>query len=739
MDGSAKKEFRKFTPGELQGMSPAQVRDALLVLQSSYEQLDAQCRELRASGGDQNELFRALFNNLTVGVFMVECPSGRPLMANDAAMRMLGRGILPDANQENLSSVYRAFKLGTNDLYPPEEMPVLRAMHGDSLSVDDMEVERPDGSRINLEVHGTPVVDAEGKVWASLVSFMDITDRKQAEIALRESHRQLSLETERANEMARRAEEANRAKGEFLANMSHEIRTPMNGVIGMTELLLRECLHEEQREYVKCLHGSGKRLLGLINNILDYSQIESGLLRLEYVDLDPRALVHEVVSIMRLQANAKGIGLTCDLAEDVPWVIKGDPVRLYQILNNLIGNAIKFTEMGSVHLDVRLDGDISGFACVAGDKGTLRFEIRDTGIGIAQDKLERLFQKFSQVDGSISRRFGGSGLGLAISRHLIELMGGRMGVESAPEHGSRFWVVVPFVFSSCESLDLQVDPLDGAPEDKEWFGLRVLLVEDDAVNQLVARTMLQKLGCVVDVVSDGSAALAALERGPYGMIFMDIGLPGMDGWEILRRIRAGEVANDFNKDAPVIATTAHAFLDDRYMCLNAGMNDFLAKPLSMSAISDMLQKWSAARRSGVPFGSHDADVSRKDAKNSHRREATGPAGGRPVFDRDAMLRRLGGDVNLARKLLGMFVASLPADTAELRTEVESRSLERAGALAHKMKGSAVYVGGTAIGAAAEALEAEAESGGDIARMLALMTDLEQQCDIFEVEYAGGLV
>ena len=691
---------------------------------------EMQLREKAEQLARQNAIFGALFKNLTVGVFMVEVPSGRPLLANAAARRLLGRGILPDVTRANLPDVYKAFKAGTDALYPPEEMPILRGMQGESTSVDDMEIERPDGSRICIEVHGIPVLDAEKQVWASLVSFMDITERKRAEAELRESNVKLAAATEQAREMALRAEQANRAKSAFLANMSHEIRTPMNGVIGMAELLRHSTLKGEPLRYVECLHSSGKRLLDLMNNILDFSKVETGNLSLECIDLDPAVLVRDVIDVMRAHAEMKGVVLDYHISEDIPGVVSGDPVRLYQVLNNLVGNAVKFTPHGRIDVEVHVlekRRDLVGMEHVR-----LQFVVRDTGIGIPADKQECLFRQFSQVDGSIARRFGGSGLGLAICRRMVALMDGEIGVDSVEGEGSTFWFVVELgvVPERQDASPVAVSRSSGEFDRLQWAEATVLLVEDDAVNQVVARSMLEKLGCKVDVVGDGQAALEALERKLYTLIFLDIGLPGMDGWDLVREIRSAFVDGvHLNAGVPVIATTAHASAGDRDACLQAGMQDFLTKPLSMRSLQGALSKWV-----GAPKEDGGSNLRRDGGAPVCVRDACEDVEGRccsaEVFDCAALLDCVDGDVVLGRKLVQTFLLTIPVQVGRLREAIEAGRWRQALDLAHKIKGSSAYVGGVAMHSAAYEMERVA-SAGEVERLPVLLEKLELQLGVLQ--------
>lgn len=369
----------------------------------------------------QNSLMSSLLKVLPVGIFMVDVPDGKPLVANEAALRILGRGILPDANKYNLSEVYKAYKLKDHSPYPPDEMPVLIGMNGHESRIDDMLIERPDGTQTILEIFGAPVVDESGKTWASLVSFMDITERKKTESEL--------IKAKEA------AEAASRAKSQFLANMSHEIRTPMNGISGMLQLLETTNLTDEQMQYVRLSKTSSDALMMVINDILDYSKIEAGKMELEYIPFSLAATLSDVVALFSLVATKKGLDLTYVIEDGVQDALIGDPFRLRQILSNLIGNAVKFTLSGSVKILVR-ELDHKGEGSHPNIK--LEFSIYDTGIGIPAEKQKTLFQSFSQVDPSDTRKFGGTGLGLSIVKHLVELMDGCINVTSQVNTGSCF-------------------------------------------------------------------------------------------------------------------------------------------------------------------------------------------------------------------------------------------------------------------------------------------------------------
>jgi PAS domain S-box-containing protein len=448
--------------------------------------------------------------------------------------------------------------------------------------VSEYRVRCRDGSYRWLLARGRIITrDADGEPTRAVGTVADITERRLAEEALHAAREH--------------AEQAARSKSDFLAVMSHELRTPLNGVLGMANLLSNTSLTVEQGEYLDMIARSGNALLRLIDDILDFSRIEAGRVVLEQVPCDVGALAREVVTLLGVPAHAKGLRIDAHVESEVPALVVTDAGRVRQVLFNLVGNAIKFTEAGSVHLRVACDE-------VEGSRATLRVVVTDTGIGIAEDTQRLLFQKFMQADASTTRRFGGTGLGLAISKGLVESLGGTIGVSSTVDVGSQFWFTLTAPLALSGALALRPAATSAtlpvaAPETALGHAApalrhRVLVAEDNPVNQRVAVRMLEKLGYAADVAADGREAVQMAVDGSYVAILMDCHMPQVDGYDATAQI--GRLLPG-DRRPPILAMTAADTAGDRERCLQAGMVDYLRKPVEMSQLRAMLDRWVVSR------------------------------------------------------------------------------------------------------------------------------------------------
>jgi signal transduction histidine kinase/ActR/RegA family two-component response regulator len=388
-------------------------------------------------------------------------------------------------------------------------------------------------------------------------------------------------------ELSRAASAANAAKSEFVANMSHEIRTPMNGLLGLAELMLGDNLSAKQRERVELMLASGQQLLAVINDVLDFSKIEAGELRIENVGFDVRELVERATQLHSVVALEKQLDLTVEIDNRLPQRAQGDPLRLWQVLNNLLGNACKFTDAGGITLRARL---VSATPSDLALSRRLRFEVEDTGVGLDENQLEELFAPFRQADSSTTRRYGGTGLGLSIAKRLVEAMGGTIGAQGRQGKGALFWFEVPLVEEPQGAQRQRIESTAPPQADLALQGRRILVVEDNPVNLLVADAMLRTLGVDVTTAQDGEAALQCMRLGQFDAVLMDCQMPVMDGYEAVREWRRDERARGPAR-LPVIALTANALTGDRERCLEAGFDDHLGKPYRREDMEAVLAHW----------------------------------------------------------------------------------------------------------------------------------------------------
>ena len=528
--------------------------------------LDSQAEKRRAEEEltESREQYRSVVNNLTEVIFQTDA-SGRWTFLNPAWTDITGYSVEESLGKECYYYVHPEDRQRSREMFAPM---ISREKDHCRYTVRFLTY---GGDFRHIEVFARLATDRQGNMSGTAGTLNDVTDHVKGE-----------LELQQAKEAS---EAANRAKSEFLANMSHEIRTPLNPIIGMTELLLDTPLDPAQREMASTVRNAGEALLTVINDILDFSKIEAGKMEMENIDFNLGKMIGDATGLISWKARAKELAFLTFIDPDIPEVLNGDPGRIRQVLLNLAGNAIKFTPSGEVAVRALLIEN-SPAGCI------VRFEVRDSGIGLSPETKRRLFEPFVQADGSTTRKYGGTGLGLSISKRLAGLMGGKIGVESELGKGALFWFEIPLLHAqTCLMEPAEKSDAGRSSETKqdETSVRRLLLAEDNLANQKLAVLLLKKIGYDVHVVVNGKEAVRAALGSRFDAVLMDCQMPEMDGFEATLAIRGTE--KDTGLHVPIIAMTANAMQDDRQKCLQVGMDDYISKPINSQKLSETLERW----------------------------------------------------------------------------------------------------------------------------------------------------
>ncbi|MBF0471306.1 MAG: PAS domain S-box protein, partial [Gammaproteobacteria bacterium] len=632
----------------------------------------------------EEERIRLLLEAVGEGIFGVG-EDGLVNFINPAATRMLGYSAQEVMGECIHSLIHHTRADGTP--YPLEECPMRRSLtYGTHHTVENECLWRKDGTSFPVQYSSVPI-EKRGRIAGAVVVFHDVTQQQELVATL-----------ERARNVA---EEATRAKSEFLANMSHEIRTPMNAIIGMSYLALKSGLNLKQRDYVNKIHTAANSLLRIINDILDFSKIEADKLEIEYLPFSLNQSLDHLRNLVTVEVERKGLVLAITLDPRLPDAVVGDPHRLGQILLNLTNNAIKFTEKGGVTLRVDFD---------QADESNLlvHFAVSDSGIGMSERQLSRLFQSFSQADASTTRKYGGTGLGLTISKRLTEMMGGEMWVESVDGEGSTFHFTLPFEIAAAGAV---ISGGGGAPLETAMVSFsgnpRILLVEDNEINSQVAQELLEMVRLEVTVVENGQLAVERVEEEAFDLVLMDIQMPVLDGYGATQKIRERFSTTRL----PVIAMTANAMGEDRERALEAGMNDHIPKPIDPATLYQVLQRWLPQRgeRGGEEALQSDTDQPvHTSLSEEDQLQALIGAG----LDCHSAVDRLAGNRSLYFRLLQKFIDNHGQTVTEVETALAEGDGERAIRLAHTLKGLAATIGAPTLQEVALRLEEALKRGGE---------------------------
>jgi signal transduction histidine kinase/CheY-like chemotaxis protein/HPt (histidine-containing phosphotransfer) domain-containing protein len=715
------------------------------------KQAEEALKKSRAEAINEKNRLEAVMEALPVGVAITNARGGT--IRSNRMFEQVWGGPHSAANSVSDYAAYQAWWADTGQPVQPDQWASAQAVQKGAAVVGQLlEIQGFDGVRRFVLNSGAPVLDVDGHVAGSAVAIQDVTELKRVEQALREAKEA--------------AEAANVAKSRFLANMSHELRTPMNAILGMIDVALPKAIDPTVQDCLRTMKGSADLLLAFLNDLLDSAKIESGKLEMESAPFSLRRMLEQITQVLSVRANENGLCFSCRVPDETPDTVIGDRLRLQQVLLNLAGNAIKFTEHGDVEICVcaavlpspsgRGPGGegSTGFASSAAThphpsplpagEGTVEveFAVRDTGIGIPPSDLERIFQPFAQADASVARRFAGTGLGLSICRNLVEMMGGRIWVESQVGKGSTFHFTVRLSLS--EELPSEFEaPL--APAAAARTQLRILLVEDNPANQKVATYMLRDRGHLVEIASDGHQAVSLTEHNPYDAILMDVQMPGMDGLEATAAIRAreaekglgisdsglektmqrgrGEPASPIpnlqspipSKRVPIIAMTAYALKGDAERCLKAGMDGYLSKPIAAREMIALVERLAEKTEDKRPEekAEHRIASAGETVTERHTREKTrldramdGPS----PFNLDEAMARLGGNAGLFREMAKFFFLDGSKLLAEIQAAAGAGDAVAIEKNAHRLKGTVLYLGAEAATAAIARVETLARSG-----------------------------
>ncbi|WP_246052196.1 response regulator [Desulfobotulus mexicanus] len=658
-----------FKAGDLEYLLKS--RDETGSLARAFRRMLVHLRQACTDLSIAEEKYRGIFENATEGIFQVTL-DGRIQTVNPAVMNIFGF-----SSREEL--IKTAERFGSGCFAKPKAWDSFLSKLKANGRVRDFHIKlrKRNGDTVWVRINAHYLISSDGPLIEGVIQ--DITERIDKEKVQRE------LEI---------AEAATRAKSAFLASMSHEIRTPMNIVLGLTHLALKTELTDQQMDYLGKIRTAAGNLLGIINDILDFSKIESGHLDFEEIPFDLRSVLQDTMDLHADKSEEKGIDFKLFCPSSIPVYLKGDPLRLGQVLTNLAGNALKFTKRGHVHVTVACEED-------DGRKVLLRFMVKDTGMGITEEQAVNLFSPFVQADTGITRQFGGSGLGLSISKHLVEKMGGEIGVNSTPGQGSEFFFTARFekfdgpVDSLFENIPSQIK-LDTGSECMDGLHGYVLVAEDNPVNQQIAREVLESFGLTADIVENGHDAVDKVREKQFDLVFMDIQMPGMNGYEASRTIRAMEkedtVCGVSGRALPIIAMTANAMVGDREKCMEAGMDDHISKPIDFDELYRILVRWlpqnQEAGNIGIFKKRKTGDLSLDNGSSADLLPKQVPG-----FDMTTGLSRVLDDKALYHSFLKYFYDEYQNSLKYIDKAFVEGDLEKLSALLHDIKGVAGNLGG----------------------------------------------